>query len=104
LLERLQAQLLGWEIERIDYVDEAGVPKGNLVARWPRSSSNLALAGHTDTVTDAGWETNPFSASLDDGYIVGLGATDMKGPLAAMLTAAIASPGDLPADGLTDGR
>jgi acetylornithine deacetylase/succinyl-diaminopimelate desuccinylase-like protein len=92
LLEQLQARLPGWEIERIDYTDDAGLPKANLVARWPVSSSRLAFAGHTDTVTDAGWETDPFSASVEDGNLVGLGATDMKGPLAAMMIAAMAVP------------
>ena len=88
LLEAMQARLAGWQLERIDYNDDVGVPKGNLVARWPGSKSRLAYAGHLDTVSAAGWTTNPFAATIDGGRLVGLGAADMKGPIAAFLCAA----------------
>lgn len=88
VLELLQHRLAGWDVERIDYVDDDGVPKGNLVARCPGSASSLAFAGHLDTVSAAGWVTDPFAGSVEDGRLVGLGAADMKGPVAAFVCAA----------------
>jgi acetylornithine deacetylase len=86
IAEFLEARLADWEIERIDYVDPNGVPKRNLVCVDPLSSSPLAFTGHLDTVSDAGWERDPHAAAVQDGGIVGLGASDMKGAIAAFLT------------------
>jgi succinyl-diaminopimelate desuccinylase len=51
----------------------------------------LVLAGHTDVVP-AGpteqWSVDPFAADLVDGRLIGRGAADMKGSLAAMVGAA----------------
>src|SRR5258705_1098651 len=84
----LQSQLDGWEIERIDYVDAQGVAKTNIVATDRESTSPLAFAGHLDTVSPAGWTTDPFRATIAGDRLTGLGATDMKGPIAAFLSAA----------------
>jgi acetylornithine deacetylase len=48
----------------------------------------MAFAGHLDTVSDTGWTRNPFELAMDGGRIYGLGTTDMKGPIAAFITAA----------------
>jgi acetylornithine deacetylase len=88
LLELMQSRLTEWDVERIDYVDDDGVPKANLVARHPSSISTLAFAGHLDTVSAAGWITDPFTPAIDNGRLVGLGAADMKGPVAAFMCAA----------------
>src|SRR5882762_8108979 len=74
----MQSQLEHWEIERIDYVDAEGVPKTNIVATYPESTSPLAFAGHLDTVSSAGWDTDPFLAEIAGDRLTGLGATDMK--------------------------
>jgi len=51
----------------------------------------LLLEGHMDTVP-AGemseWKFDPWSGRVDSGYILGRGATDSKGSLAAMMIAA----------------
>ncbi|WP_251977026.1 succinyl-diaminopimelate desuccinylase [Salinicola avicenniae] len=51
----------------------------------------LAFAGHTDVVPsgpESEWEVPPFSPRIDEeGYLRGRGAADMKGSLAAMVTA-----------------
>lgn len=50
----------------------------------------LCFAGHTDVVPtgpEAQWQTPPFSAVISDGMLRGRGAADMKGSLAAMVTA-----------------
>lgn len=52
----------------------------------------LCFAGHTDVVPPGNleqWETNPFTPIIKNGMLYGRGAADMKGSLAAMVTAAI---------------
>ncbi len=62
--ERIEAELAGFEIERIDYADARGVKKRALVAhRGP--PGGYALSGHMDTVPPTGWEEDPFSAAAD---------------------------------------
>ncbi|HYO30686.1 MAG TPA: M20 family metallopeptidase [Thermomicrobiales bacterium] len=69
--------------------------------------SHLALCGHLDTkpVGEAAdeWRTDPFSATVDDDRLYGLGSTDMKGACAAMLLAggAFASVADRAAGSLS---
>jgi acetylornithine deacetylase/succinyl-diaminopimelate desuccinylase-like protein len=94
--ERVEAELKGFDVERIDYVDAAGVAKRALVAhRGPLGG--LALSGHMDTVPDTGWQEDPWSARLHtDGVLHGLGSTDMKGPVAAAIVAARALPDRVP--------
>jgi putative selenium metabolism hydrolase len=55
----------------------------------------LHFDGHLDTVPatlPGQWTHEPFAADLADGKIWGRGATDMKGPLAAMICAAAFAP------------
>ncbi len=50
----------------------------------------LAFAGHTDVVPPgplSDWSSPPFTPEIRGGYLYGRGAADMKGGLAAMLTA-----------------
>lgn len=94
--DRVEAALPGFDIERLDYADDAGVKKRALVAhRGP--PGGIALSGHMDTVPDTGWQEDPWSARLDnDGTLHGLGSTDMKGPVAAAIVAARTLPEKLP--------
>ena len=94
--ERVETSLAGFDIERIDYTDDAGVAKRALVAhRGPMGG--IALSGHMDTVPDTGWQEDPWSARLGtDGILHGLGSTDMKGPVAAAIVAARALPERVP--------
>ena len=65
----------------------------NLFARWgPRdgdSGFHLCFAGHTDVVPPgaATWSADPFGAEVRDGVLVGRGACDMKGAIAAFVAA-----------------
>jgi acetylornithine deacetylase/succinyl-diaminopimelate desuccinylase-like protein len=62
----------------------------NLVARFPSNRDGkprLLLAPHTDTVSVLGMTIPPFAAEIRDGKIWGRGASDTKGPMAAMLWA-----------------
>lgn len=94
--ERVRRELAGFEVETIDYTDAQGVPKRNLVAYRGPGPGGVALSGHLDTVPDTGWQRNPFDPALEGGVLLGLGAADMKGPIAAMLRAAQAAPPGAP--------
>ena len=62
----------------------------NFWARRGTSGPVFCFAGHTDVVP-AGpldkWDSGPFEPEVRDGKLYGRGAADMKGSLAAMLTA-----------------
>jgi succinyl-diaminopimelate desuccinylase len=78
------AQSLGFTVHRLDF---DGTP--NLYARRGTAGPHLCFAGHTDVVpAGAGtWSSDPFDAALRDGEVIGRGASDMKGAIAAFLTA-----------------
>ena len=66
----------------------------NLIASRGRGEPVLAFAGHVDVVPPGAaeaWTQPAFSGQLVDGKIYGRGAVDMKGALAAFLTAATRS-------------
>jgi acetylornithine deacetylase/succinyl-diaminopimelate desuccinylase-like protein len=94
--ERIERELAGFEVERLDVVDHAGVAKRALVAHRGPMRPGCAFSAHMDTVPETGWTSDPWSPVVKDGMLVGLGACDMKGPLAASLVAAKAAPADLP--------
>lgn len=94
--ELIEQSLPGFEIERLDYTDPAGVAKRALVAHKGPMGGGLALSGHMDTVPDTGWQDDPWSGRIADGRLYGLGSTDMKGPLAACIDAARRLPDSVP--------
>lgn len=62
----------------------------NVVGRWPSHSPakpRILFAPHLDTVSVLGMSIEPFSGEIRDGRLWGRGATDTKGPMAAMLWA-----------------
>jgi succinyl-diaminopimelate desuccinylase len=62
----------------------------NLWARRGAAAPLLAFAGHTDVVPTGPldqWQSPPFAPEVRDGLLYGRGAADMKGSLAAMVTA-----------------
>lgn len=83
LAERLRA--LDFRIENLRFGEV-----DNLWARRGDSAPVLAFAGHTDVVPtgpESHWDSPPFCPELRDGQLYGRGAADMKGSLAAMVTA-----------------
>lgn len=83
-----QLEALGFQVESMPFGKVS-----NLFATHGSGSPVLALAGHTDVVPagpHCNWMHPPFSPTLKDGMLFGRGAADMKGSLAAMLTAATA--------------
>jgi acetylornithine deacetylase len=91
IAERIEAELAGFEIERIDYTDAAGVTKRALVAhRGP--AGGFGLSGHMDPVPAIGWESAPWFGRFGAGILHGLGSPDMKGAVAACILAARRAP------------
>ena len=62
----------------------------NLWARMGREDPLFCFAGHTDVVPAgplADWRYHPFRGQVHDGVLYGRGAADMKGGIAAFITA-----------------
>jgi len=72
---------------------EPGTPDvDNLYARLGNGRPHLSFAGHTDVVpagNEAAWTVPPFSGEIRNGNIYGRGAVDMKGCVAAFVSAAL---------------
>jgi acetylornithine deacetylase len=96
IADRIEAALPGFAIERLDFADADGTPKRALVAHRG-GTGGIAFSGHMDTVPETGWPDDPWSGRIDaDGVLHGLGSTDMKGPLAAAIVAAMSLPASVP--------
>lgn len=83
MIRRLQA--IGFSVQplRFDDVDNFWAVRGS-------EGPILCFAGHTDVVPtgpEAQWQNAPFTPTIKDGMLYGRGAADMKGSLAAMVTA-----------------
>lgn len=83
MIARLQA--IGFSIQRLPFADV-----DNFWAVKGESGPVLCFAGHTDVVPTGkleDWQHPPFEALIADDILYGRGAADMKGALAAMVTA-----------------
>lgn len=76
---------LAENFERLGFKNEivacASPGKVNLISTLGSGPGGMVLAGHTDTVPFDGelWSTDPFKLTEQDGKLLGLGVTDMKG-------------------------
>jgi succinyl-diaminopimelate desuccinylase len=76
----------GFQCERLDRGSVS-----NLWARYGDAGPLVCLAGHVDVVPPGPvgeWTSDPFRPTERDGELYGRGAADMKGSVAAMVTAA----------------
>ena len=76
---------LGFTVESLPFEDVE-----NLWACHGEAEPYFVLAGHTDVVPPGPldeWHYPPFEPIISDGFLHGRGAADMKGSLAAMITA-----------------
>jgi succinyl-diaminopimelate desuccinylase len=82
---------LGFSVRRMPFGDIL-----NLYAkRGDDHGPNLCFAGHTDVVPEgdvAAWSSGPFEALVKDGVLIGRGAADMKGGVAAFISAVARMP------------
>ncbi|MBK8970210.1 MAG: succinyl-diaminopimelate desuccinylase [Hahellaceae bacterium] len=85
-------QLLAERLAPLDFMIEP-LPFGEVHNLWARRGTEgplLVFAGHTDVVPTGpieNWEHPPFQGRVENGVLYGRGAADMKGSLAAFLTA-----------------
>jgi len=85
-------QLMRARLEAIGFRCE-DLPFGEVTNFWARrgdAAPLLVFAGHTDVVPTGPlqqWQSDPFQPVVRDGLLYGRGAADMKGSLAAMVTA-----------------
>lgn len=98
LLEQVLSQA-GFACTRVDRGEVS-----NLFARWGDKghARTFGFNGHTDVVPvgdAASWTHPPFGAEVQDGWLYGRGATDMKSGVAAFAAAAIDFVRDTPPDG-----
>lgn len=87
LAQRMRALNIEAEVEDV----EEG--RANVVARIRgQGRGHLVFTGHIDVVPPGGqkWAHGPFDADLLDGRIYGRGSADMKGGVAAIVTAMVA--------------
>ncbi|MFI9829848.1 ArgE/DapE family deacylase [Streptomyces sp. NPDC051913] len=76
----------GFEVHRLER--RPGRPSLVAVARGTGGGRSLMLNGHLDTVGLAGYEGEPLDPRVAEGRMYGRGTFDMKGGIAAMMTAA----------------
>lgn len=83
---------LGFETERVDYLDAHGIKKSCIQGRkGPATGCGLAYFCHTDVVPVNSWsfpKSGPWTPHITNGKIYGRGSCDMKGSLCCMLAAA----------------
>ncbi|MGI4879588.1 MAG: succinyl-diaminopimelate desuccinylase [Janthinobacterium lividum] len=80
---------IGFTVHRLTFGEAPDGPIANLFATIGSGAPHFAFAGHTDVVPPGtGWAGDPFAATVADGWLVGRGAADMKGGIAAFVAAA----------------
>lgn len=85
----------GFQTERLEYQDAAGVTKVSLVGKKGSGVGGLAYFAHTDVVPADTWSfagCGAFAPAVHSGRLYGRGSCDMKGSLAAFLEAASRVP------------
>tara|TARA_B100001057_G_scaffold447473_1_gene486995 strand:+ start:308 stop:1465 length:1158 start_codon:yes stop_codon:yes gene_type:complete len=80
---------LGFKTKIITFKDKTYKPVKNLYARLGNKSPNFCYAGHLDVVPPGNlnnWTIDPFKPKVKKGYLIGRGANDMKGSIAAFVS------------------
>ena len=84
--------LIAQRLTALDFIDERlhFVDTENLWLRRGQTSPLFVFLGHTDVVPTgplSAWDSPPFEPTIRDGKLYGRGAADMKGSIAAFITA-----------------
>jgi acetylornithine deacetylase/succinyl-diaminopimelate desuccinylase-like protein len=82
-----QLEEVGYQTE---YLEAGAQERGNVFARLPGADRNrgaLLVHGHLDVVpaVAADWSVHPFSGAVEDGFVWGRGAVDMKDMVGMMI-------------------
>jgi acetylornithine deacetylase/succinyl-diaminopimelate desuccinylase-like protein len=98
-----EAECAQWVAEQLaevgyqpEYLESGAPGRGNVFARLPgpkgqdSSRGALLIHGHLDVVPaePAEWSVHPFSGAVEDGYVWGRGAVDMKDMVGMMIVVA----------------
>ncbi len=81
---------LGFRTKILEFKEKGFHPVKNLYARIGSKTPNFMFAGHLDVVPPGNikdWTVNPFKPFIKRGHLIGRGANDMKGSVAAFLSA-----------------
>jgi succinyl-diaminopimelate desuccinylase len=92
LLEDLLKQM-GFMCQRLTFQEQGTEAVDNLYARLGTGTPHFCFAGHVDVVPAGDtrmWHVDPFKGCIHNGILYGRGAVDMKGAIAAFLTAVAA--------------
>jgi acetylornithine deacetylase/succinyl-diaminopimelate desuccinylase-like protein len=97
---RGEAECAQWVAEQLadagyqpEYLESGAPGRGNVFARLEgadRSRGALLIHGHLDVVPaePSEWSVHPFSGAIEDGYVWGRGAVDMKDMVGMMIVVA----------------
>ena len=89
LLER-SLRGLGFDCHRLRFCEPGTPDVENLYARLGTGGRSFCFAGHTDVVPagdPADWSVDPFAGEVRGTELIGRGAVDMKGAIAAFVAA-----------------
>jgi succinyl-diaminopimelate desuccinylase len=81
----------GFTATRLPFSEPGHDDVDNSFVRVGSGGPHFCFAGHTDVVPPgdpASWSVDPFAAEVRDGVLIGRGACDMKGSIAAFVAAA----------------
>ena len=81
---------IGFKTKILNFKEKNFQPVKNLYARLGSKGPNFCFAGHLDVVPPGNiedWTVNPFKPSIKKGHLIGRGANDMKGSVAAFVSA-----------------
>ena len=81
---------MGFKTKILNFKEKNFQPVKNLYAKLGNKGPNFCFAGHLDVVPPGNikdWTVNPFRPSIKKGHLIGRGANDMKGSVAAFVSA-----------------
>ncbi|MCP5322636.1 MAG: succinyl-diaminopimelate desuccinylase [Candidatus Paracaedibacteraceae bacterium] len=81
---------MGFKCHLLPFTDDNNQVIQNLYARKGTASPNLCFAGHVDVVPtgpETSWTHPPFQGNIHSQYLWGRGTVDMKGSIAAFISA-----------------
>jgi len=91
VLEKL-LKAAGFDVHRLSFGEPGTADIENLYARIGSLPPHITFAGHTDVVPpgdESAWTHGAFSGEIEDGFLYGRGAVDMKGGIACSVAAVL---------------
>src|SRR5262249_12657326 len=71
----------GFQVHRVTFSESGSADIDNLYARIGSEAPHISFGGHTDVVPagdEAAWKHGAFAGDVQDGFLYGRGAVDMK--------------------------